>query len=209
MLSHDNFSFRDTNNFFSRGTTVVCLKCKKHGLTSRHPDRYTCTGPCKKLLPISAYCQKDMKAPMARDLNRLMCKTCKKAGMQKLRHLRELLNKSKRKRCTCQRTLTHAEKCPMHVSFAGERPYPGCDVMSKADSGFFAPAHEETEKMIAGAASNYCRPFTRLLVQITHLPGPTSCCYYSFGHTSATTTLTSDLLCQSVPTVSRSIIRQL
>ena len=130
MLPQHNFSCRDANNFFWRGGTVICLECKKRGCSPRHPKQYTCTGPCKKLLPISAFppILYQNKKPV---LHRMMCKTCSAAKEQRLR---ELMKTSKRKRCTCVHPLAHTERCAMHISFAGERPYPGCDVMSKEDS---------------------------------------------------------------------------
>ena len=124
-LPRESFSNRDASNFFSRGSTVVCLQCKKCGFRSRHHEEYLCTGPCQKFLPISGFPRK------TNELRQMMCIKCTTARQQRLQHL---MKKSKRKKCTCNNQTTHTKKCPMHISFAGERPYPGCDVMSKADS---------------------------------------------------------------------------
>ena len=45
-----------------------------------------------------------------------------------------LAKRSKRKGCVCQRLTGHAEKCPMHISYFGEMPYPWCDVMTRDES---------------------------------------------------------------------------
>ncbi len=36
--------------------------------------------------------------------------------------------------CRCGSRLVHSERCPMHPRTHGERPYLGCDVMSRDDS---------------------------------------------------------------------------
>ena len=130
MLPDSKFPSRDANNFFWRGGTIICLDCRKKGCSPRHPESITCTGPCKQVLPISAF-PPILRRNAKREKKRMICKKCIHA---KETRLRELMKRSKRKGCTCKSQFTHTEKCPMHISFAGERPYPGCDVMSKEDS---------------------------------------------------------------------------
>ena len=52
--------------------------------------------------------------------------------------LRQLMKTSKRRRCVCHavKPHLHAKRCPMHMTFAGEILYPGCDVMTAEDSAW-------------------------------------------------------------------------
>ena len=61
-------------------------------------------------------------------------KNAKKNESDREKYLQNLMMNSKRKTCTCKTPFAHSEKCPMHMRKAGERPYPGCDVMSREDS---------------------------------------------------------------------------
>ena len=45
-----------------------------------------------------------------------------------------IMKTSRRKACTCKHPQAHAQTCPLRIRFDGDRPYPGCDVMSRADS---------------------------------------------------------------------------
>ena len=64
----------------------------------------------------------------------ITCLACKERQHARQQRLQKLMNKSKRKACTCKHPHAHTRKCPLHVRRAGDRPYPGCDVMSRADS---------------------------------------------------------------------------
>ena len=74
---------------------------------------------------------------------RLVCSQCKQVEVAREKELREKLKTSRRRKCTCQQAIGHKQTCPMHVSYAGERPYPGCDVISREDSEWF---HQRTQK---------------------------------------------------------------
>ena len=64
----------------------------------------------------------------------MVCDSCSKGAAAREQRLRQLMEKSKRAACTCKTQLAHSEMCPLHMRFAGERPYPGCDVMPRDDS---------------------------------------------------------------------------
>ena len=133
-LPQHNFTPTEVSNHFTRAIPVVCVDCKKRGCSARGPERYACDGPCNQLLGRKAYASQDWARMKQETKKRLVCEDCKKVEVKREQHLRELMRTSKRKKCTCHLPLGHAEKCPMHISYSGERPYPGCDVMSRSDS---------------------------------------------------------------------------
>ena len=74
-----------------------------------------------------------------------VCLQCRKADVEKERRLRKLVGSSRRKGCTCGTRLQHKERCPMNPRHAGERPYPGCDKMSKEESDWLAKRRRPRE----------------------------------------------------------------
>ena len=134
ILPQHSFAPGEVTNCFSHAHKVVCLECKKLGCSVRRPELYPCAGPCNKLLGSTAYAPADLSSRRKDGTHSMVCDGCKKHATSREQRLRKLLKKSKRAACTCKRPLAHSEKCAMHMRFAGERPYPGCDVMSREDS---------------------------------------------------------------------------
>ena len=142
-LTQAHFTRNEVSNHFTRSIPVVCVDCRKNGSTARLPALYVCEGPCGRHLGRQAYASQDWARMQKENIKRLVCSQCKKVEGDRENELREKLRHSKRRKCTCNQALGHKETCPMHVSYAGERPYPGCDVMSRADSEWF---HERTQR---------------------------------------------------------------
>ena len=134
-LPQTSFRPADVSNHFSRAQTVICMNCRQRGCNARRHDLHRCAGPCNKLLGHTAFSRRELRMKARR--HSVVCIACKKIADEKEQKLRKLMKKSKRAACTCKRQLTHAEKCPMHMNYAGEQPYPGCDVMSREDSDWF------------------------------------------------------------------------
>ena len=64
----------------------------------------------------------------------ITCLVCKKGQHVRQQWLQNLMKKSRRKACTCRHPQAHTKTCPLRIKFDGDRAYPGCDVMSRADS---------------------------------------------------------------------------
>ena len=64
----------------------------------------------------------------------ITCLVCKEQQHARRQRLQNLMEKSDRAACWCKHPHAHTRKCPLHARYEGERPYPGCDVMSRADS---------------------------------------------------------------------------
>ena len=67
----------------------------------------------------------------------ITCLVCKEQQHARQERLQNLMEKSDRAACWCKHPHAHTRKCPLHARYEGERPYPGCDVMSRADSDWF------------------------------------------------------------------------
>ena len=67
----------------------------------------------------------------------ITCLVCKEQQHARRQRLQNLMEKSDRAACRCKHPHAHTRKCPLHARYEGERPYPGCDVMSRADSDWF------------------------------------------------------------------------
>ena len=156
------FTATEISNYFTKATPVVCLQCKQRGCTPRtpHPVFHGCCGPCARVLGREAYTSKDWSKKKKDETYRIVCNSCQKdeaaARMQtrlqqlrqaheavtrmqtRLHQLRQLMKTSKRQRCVCHATKPHlhAKRCPMHMTFANEILYPGCDVMTAEDSAW-------------------------------------------------------------------------
>ena len=128
------FADRDVNNHYVLERRIVCLTCKEHGYSARRPEQYLCAGPCQRLLGHEAFSYRDRKMKTNSEGRGMLCRDCKKKETDREKYLQNLMMNSKRKTCTCKTPFAHSEKCPMHIRAAGERPYPGCDVMSREDS---------------------------------------------------------------------------
>ncbi len=81
---------------------------------------------------------------------KLHCHICKEEeARQKARDvakekaLKAKLKLSRRKHCTCGSLTGHAEKCSMYPSKHGERPYPGCDVLTRDESDWLMRAKKQ------------------------------------------------------------------
>ena len=151
------FTATEISNYFTKATPVVCLQCKHRGCTSRtpHPRFHGCCGPCARVLGRAAYTRKDWSMKKKDKAYRIVCKSCLKdeaarmdARLQlvqtRLQQLRQLMKTSKRRRCVCKaiKPHLHSKRCPMHMTFAGEIPYPGCDVMTSEDSAWLRKRDE-------------------------------------------------------------------
>ena len=66
--------------------------------------------------------------------NEEQCNACTVENNAREQRLAALMRTSKRAHCTCHPWLVHSERCLLHIQRFGERTYPGCDVMSEADS---------------------------------------------------------------------------
>ena len=60
------------------------------------------------------------------------CLKCCKANREDHNRLQQLWKLSRRKQCQCKKPV-HTETCPMAPRQFGERPFPGCDVMTLAE----------------------------------------------------------------------------
>ena len=68
----------------------------------------------------------------------LVCEACIADERAKEKKLRQLMKESKRQKCTCGSLANHKQGCLMHPKDAWERPFPGCDKMSREDSEWLA-----------------------------------------------------------------------
>ena len=141
------------NNHFSHHAALVCEPCAEAGCTPADLKRYTCTNSdCGKELG----CRSSDKMQLNNYNKRggvLLCKECRKSQAacrseeaSRLRALRKQAATSKRKGCTCDQRIGHAEKCPMHARTFGEKPYPWCDVMTRRDSDWLQ-THSKKRKV--------------------------------------------------------------
>ena len=64
----------------------------------------------------------------------ITCLVCKKEQQVRQQQLQNIMKRSRRQACTCKHPQAHTQTCPMRIKFDGDRSYPGCDVMSRADS---------------------------------------------------------------------------
>ena len=133
------FTATEISNYFTKATPVVCLQCKQRGCTPRtpHPVLHGCYGPCARVLGRESYTSKDWSKKKKDKTYRIVCSSCQK-DETRLHRLRHLMKNSKRQRCVCHATKPHlhAKRCPMHMTFANEILYPGCDVMTAEDSAW-------------------------------------------------------------------------
>lgn len=125
-------------NYWCYSRRVVCNDCQSKGCTNMDPHMYLCTGRCRQKLGARRFKQKELYNHKHRETTELICLQCSAADAARdaarERKLTQLMKTSKRKGCTCGSRLQHDEKCPMHMRTHGERPYPGCDVMTPEDS---------------------------------------------------------------------------
>ena len=134
------FTATEISNYFTKATPVVCLQCKSRGCTPRtpHPVFHGCSGPCGRNLGRAAYTSRAWSRKTEDKTYSIVCNSCKKneaARVQaRLQQLQQLMKTSKRQMCICTDSPhTHVKRCPMHMTFAGEIVYPGCDVMTAED----------------------------------------------------------------------------
>ena len=141
-LPQNMFTPTQISNHFTKGTPVVCLQCSSRGCSARRPELYTCAGPCNKLLGGAAYAPRALTRKKKDKTHSIVCNSCKKNEAARVRtrlqQLRQLMETSKRRKCICTavKPHTHVRRCPMHMTFAGEIIYPGCDVMTAEDSAW-------------------------------------------------------------------------
>ena len=67
-------------------------------------------------------------------IKHITCLVCKEQQHARQQRLQNLMEKSSRAACWCKHPRAHTRKFPLHARYDGEIPYPGCDVMSRADS---------------------------------------------------------------------------
>ena len=91
---------------------------------------------CGAMLPRGNFTDGDIYKYFA-GTKHIACLVCREHQDARRQQLQKLMKKSKRKACTCRHPHAHTRTCPLHVKFAGDRPYPGCDVMSREDSDWF------------------------------------------------------------------------
>jgi hypothetical protein len=135
------FKKKELENHFVRSDKLVCQECRAAGCTAKNPERYQCTtASCGKLCGCKSFDAKQLEHFKDRG-GVLTCVQCRASFKQQLdndqqeeRTLRAKAKRSKRKGCVCQRLAGHAEKCPMHIYYFGEMPYPWCDVMTRDES---------------------------------------------------------------------------
>ena len=104
------------------GRVDVCTSC----------ELVKCRG-CAKMLPQSSFRRVD-RSHHFKDGQQVTCVTCREEEDKREKQLKARLKKSRRPGCTCKHPNSHTEKCPMHIRYAGEKPFPGCDVMTRAES---------------------------------------------------------------------------
>lgn len=113
----------------------VCAKCDERGLTPERPASIPCGERCGRAQGWRLLSPAQQGSLVAQ--GRYTCAECAATMQQKLRCLRDLMQKSKRQGCSCGKP-AHAEHCVMSPRTYGERPYPGCDVMSREESAWLA-----------------------------------------------------------------------
>ena len=103
---------------------------------------------CGAMLPRGNFTNGDIYKYFA-GTKHVTCLLCREHQQHRLRQLQKLMKTSKRKACTCRHPQQHTKSCPLSGRFTGEKPYPGCDVMSRADSEWFL--EQRKKKKIKGA----------------------------------------------------------
>ena len=88
---------------------------------------------CATMLPQSSFRRVD-RSHHFKDGQQITCLTCREEEDKREKQLKERMKKSRRPGCTCKHPNNHTEKCPMHIRHAGEKPFPGCDVLTRAES---------------------------------------------------------------------------
>ena len=90
---------------------------------------------CGTMLPLGKFTDSDVYryfSPVG--AKHITCRVCKEQQQERRLRLHKLMKTSRRKACTCKHPQAHTRTCPLRIRFDGDRPYPGCDVMSRADS---------------------------------------------------------------------------
>ena len=126
------------NHFFTNHQRVACSACKALGCPGKDPLLYCCTGSCGQGKGSMHSDPTQLLAYTQGSGRQLICNVCVVADGKREARLNALMKSSKRKRCTCRQLLQHSERCPMHPRKYGGKPYPGMDVMSRADSEWLA-----------------------------------------------------------------------
>ena len=105
-----------------RGRVNICRTC----------ELVPCAA-CADMLPRGSFTNSDIYRYFA-GAKHITCLVCKDQQHERRQRLQNLMKKSKRSACMCKHPHAHTRTCPLHAEYAGERPYPGCDVMSRKDS---------------------------------------------------------------------------
>ena len=155
-LSRGNSTISDIRSYFNSAGAkhITCLVCKGYRCTKceavyqrlsafrwtkgRHVDvcrkcELVPCATCGGMLPRGNFTEGDIYNYFA-NATHITCLVCREHQEARRQRLQELMEQSKRKACTCKRPHAHSRGCPLRVKCAGDRPYPGCDVMSRADS---------------------------------------------------------------------------
>ena len=133
-MSQSAFDAKAVDNYFSLGQRAICTNCAARGCSWQDTALYCCQGACGDQLGHKRFPLDSLRNFKRNASWELLCHTCHEAAKTKLERLKKLMTQSRRAACKCKRFEGHAESCPMHPRLAGERPYPGCDVMSREDA---------------------------------------------------------------------------
>ena len=128
-----HFSASCVEYYWNHQRSVVCRLCETKGCSKANATYYQCSGPCNQKWGHQKYDRTHLKNHKYHG-RPLVCSRCTIDNTAREQRLAALMRTSKRAKCTCKNWLMHSEKCPLHIQRFGERPYPGCDVMSEADS---------------------------------------------------------------------------
>jgi len=130
---------KQLDNHFTCGVGLLCKVCAEKGFTIQDSNTYKCN-TCLIHLGCRMFNTKEIYNFNQRG-GKLICRMCydsiakqKRYDTDREKQLKRISRTSKRKGCTCGSRAEHAPRCPMHITRAGERTYPWCDVMSVTDS---------------------------------------------------------------------------
>ena len=108
-------------NATSHGRAAVCLSCQARGFSPKDTTAYPCVNGCNyghlKFGRDALYKYKSKGTPA-------VCTPCQ----ERLADIKKKLARRDAWKCTCHRHHGHAEKCPLHPQFAGERRWPGKNI---------------------------------------------------------------------------------
>ena len=127
------------NHASSQRTSLVCKTCRAEGFHPEDLETYTCQ-QCAGRFGAHRFGKDSLKDWKYHLRQKLICQVCVAQSEERVRMLRQRLQKSKRK-CTCQCPI-HREKCPLTPVLFGEKRWPGSDgAVSAEDRQFLDSLH--------------------------------------------------------------------